>query len=106
VSAPIPFPTSDFPTTPTTLVNSPAPSLSLSSSPISDSLKAHLDDVLSQIPSGKSVLVSGGLTTTGAVASVAVKKTVGKFDVMGEGYAGKAWGGSGWEAGARGSIAF
>lgn len=104
MSDPIPFPSPDFPTTSTP--STPAVTLPLSSSPISDSLKAHLDDVLSQIPSGKSVLVSGGLTTTGAVASVAVKKTVGKFDITGEGYGGKVWGGSGWEAGARGSIAF
>lgn len=74
--------------------------------PISDALKQHLDDVLSQIPTGKAVLVSGGLTTTGLVGSIGVKKTIKAFDVTASGYAAKQWGGSGWEAGARASVAF
>jgi len=86
----------------------PAPPLYTVSSPtpISAALKQHLDDVLSQIPTGKTVLVSGGLTTTGVMGSVGVKRTIKAFDLTASGYAAKQWGAPGWEAGARASVAF
>ena len=82
-----------------------APPLTLvPSKPISDSLQRHMDDVLSQIPSGKHLIVTGAVTTTGAMAGVGVTKSFNRWDLTGSGYAGKVWGGSGWEAGVRASI--
>ena len=83
----------------------PAPTLTLvTPKPISDSLQRHMDDVLSQIPSGKTLIVTGAVTTTGAMAGIGVKKSFNRWDLTGSGYAGKVWGGSGWEAGVRASI--
>lgn len=75
------------------------------SKPISDSLAKHLDEVLAKIPSGKHVLITGSVTTTGVVGSIGATKSVGRWDLTGTGYAGKVWGGSGWEAGVRATIA-
>jgi hypothetical protein len=76
------------------------------SKPISDSLKKHLDEVLTQIPSGKTGQVTLAVSNTGAVASIGIKRALGKVDWTGSGYAGKVWGASGWEAGVRSTFAF
>lgn len=82
---------------------SPAP---VSASPISDSLQKHLNEVLTQIPTGKTGTVTVGIATTGAVVSASARKTWRGLDLTGTGYAGKVWGSKGWEAGARAGITF
>lgn len=76
------------------------------SKPISDSLEKHLDEVLTQIPTGRTVVVSGGVTTTGAVGSIGARKRWRGLDLTGSGYAGKVWGAPGWEAGLRAGLVF
>lgn len=83
----------------------PTPSIA-ESKPISDSLQRHLDEVLSRIPTGRTAIVSAGVTTTGVVASIGAKKSFRGAELQGSGYAGKVWNGSGWEAGARASVVF
>lgn len=84
----------------------PAPKIATSATPIGDSLQKHLDDVLAQIPSGRTGTIGLGVSTTGAVISASAKKAWRGLDLTGTGYAGKVWHGSGWEAGVRGAIVF
>lgn len=85
----------------------PATTLTLvSPRPISDSLQQHLDDVLARIPSGKRARIDLGVSNTGAEVSVGAKTTFKGAEIVGQGYAGKVWGGKGYDAGARASILF
>jgi hypothetical protein len=69
--------------------------------PISTALKRHFDEELSLIPSGKSVRVSGAVTTVGAQVGVGFKR--GPWTAAA--YAGREWG-SGWLAGASASASW
>lgn len=70
--------------------------------PISDALKRHFDEVLAQIPTGKRGQIGVGVTTAGVEASLGTRWG----NVTATGWAGRAWGGGGWLAGARVGYAF
>ncbi len=75
--------------------------------PVSPSLERHMRDVLSQIPSGRTGVVTGAVTTSGVELGGGARARLKRFDVAGSGWVGREWGaGKGWLAGVRGSIAF
>lgn len=75
--------------------------------PISDFLRQHLDDTLSQIPSGKRGQASASVSTDGVEAEIGARWTLKPgIDATASGYAAREWGGSGWTAGARAGLIF
>jgi hypothetical protein len=90
--------------TTTTGVSMPGPALpgvEPDPKPISAALQRHFDQVLSQIPTGKSGQVGLAVTTAGMEASVGAKRGGLTATV----YAGREWT-SGWLAGGRVAWAF
>lgn len=69
--------------------------------PISDALQRHLEDVLTQIPSGQRGVASVAVSTDGVEAILGTRLNA---NTTLTGYAGKVWGGSGWTAGAKAAV--
>lgn len=69
--------------------------------PISDALQRHLEDVLTQIPTGQRGVASVAVSTDGVEAQFGTRLA---GNVTLTGYAAKLWGGPGWTAGAKAAV--
>lgn len=70
---------------------------------LSPSLRASIDRAAAEIPAGKRGYVAAGASLTGVEVAVATR---GPFGVMVGGYAKRLWGGKGYDAGARATLAW
>jgi len=73
---------------------------------LSQALESDLSRIRQGLPPGKSGWLTAGISTTGVEVRVTTQRPWWRFDAGVTGYAGRLWGGQGWQAGARATLAW